>query len=495
VTQRLGLRSLRWRLAALIGLVVVLAVAGTFVVIYRGTGSQLRDQIDSELRADVDGFDRGGVPVREAPVPQVEETARDYLRSQPYRASNRLLFLRVGGRGVVSNEPKLLGMVTSRDARALLAAPAGYSSVHLSAGDLRVYRTVAQRDGRVVADIGGAEPLAPVQRAQREVRSTFLIAGTATLALALLLGYLVAARTARPLRRMARVAARVDAGDLTPRMPSEAMSRSDEIGALADSFDTMLDRLEDAFARQRAFASDASHELRTPLTVIRGQLEVLARMPNPEPVDVRRVERLVRTEIVRMERLVEDLLVLARADEREFLRRRSIGLRPFCRELLDGFIPTADRHFEFAGAPDGTLDADPDRLAQALRNLLRNAIEHTQPGGLIRLTASATGQDSVTIAVEDDGHGILPAQRERVFDRFHRIDSARDRARGGVGLGLAIVRAVAEAHGGSVSASESPEGGARVQIELPGFTPRSGRPREDEPPGTGPASAPRVRAG
>jgi signal transduction histidine kinase len=476
VSRRLGLRSLRWRLAALIGAVVVLAVAGTFVVIYRGTGSELRRQIETELRADAQAFDGGGVPARGTSSAVVEATARHYLRSQPYRTSNRLLVLRIDSRPPVTNEPKLLGGGQGKDARALLGAPLGYSDVPLAAGDLRVYQSAVRRDGLVVGSIIAGEPLAPVHRAQQEVRRTFLIAGSATLALSLLLGYLVAARTARPLRRMARVAARVDAGDLTPRMPEEAAGSSDEIRALADSFDTMLDRLEDAFARQRAFASDASHELRTPLTVIRGQLEVLARTPDPRADDVRRVERLVRTEIVRMERLVEDLLVLARADEREFLRRRRIELEPFCRELVDGFAATADRRFEVGTVPAGTLDADPDRLAQALRNLLRNAVEHTHAGGLVRLTASTRRDGGVLLAVEDDGHGIAPDQRERVFDRFHRTDSVRDRARGGVGLGLAIVRAVVEAHGGRVAAGQSPEGGARVEIELPGFAPGMGSP-------------------
>jgi signal transduction histidine kinase len=267
---------------------------------------------------------------------------------------------------------------------------------------------------------------------------------------------------------MARIAARVDAGDLSPRMASSGPR--DEVRALADSFDLMLDRLEDAFARQRAFSSDASHELRTPLTVIRGQLEVLSRQRDPSAADVRRVERLVRTEILRMERLVDDLLVLARADEREFLRPRPVDLEPFAEELLDGARPTADRRFELGPVPAGVLDVDPDRLAQALRNLIRNAIEYTSDGGLVRLTGSASGE-RVTLAVEDDGPGIPEDQRERVFDRFHRMDSARTRVRGGAGLGLAIARAIAEAHGGTIYALASPEGGARVAIELPGFRP------------------------
>jgi signal transduction histidine kinase len=162
--------------------------------------------------------------------------------------------------------------------------------------------------------------------------------------------------------------------------------------------------------------------------------------------------------------------VLARADEREFLRKRPIDLPPFAAELIDGARPTANRRFELGPIPMGLVDADPDRLAQALRNLIRNAIEYTSDGGIVRLTGS-TSQGRVTLAVEDDGPGIPPAHRERVFDRFHRTDSARTRVRGGVGLGLAIARAIVEAHGGKIYAAESPEGGARVAIELPGFRP------------------------
>jgi signal transduction histidine kinase len=309
------------------------------------------------------------------------------------------------------------------------------------------------------------------------VKRTFIVAGSLTLLIGMLAGYLVAARTAGPLRRMARIAARVNAGDLSPRMAQQGPR--DEVRALAESFDLMLERLEDAFDRQRAFSSDASHELRTPLTVIRGQLEVLARQSDPSADDVRRVERLVRIEILRMERLVDDLLVLARADEREFLRIRLVDLPPYAEALLDGARPTAERRFELGPIPEGVVDADPDRLAQALRNLIRNAIEHTSDGGLVRLTGSASGQ-RLTLAVEDDGPGIPPDQRERVFDRFHRMDSARTRVRGGAGLGLAIARAIAEAHGGTIYAGESPEGGARVAIVLRGFR-ATGAPAPPEP--------------
>jgi signal transduction histidine kinase len=252
--------------------------------------------------------------------------------------------------------------------------------------------------------------------------------------------------------------------------------QSEEVAVLADAFNHMLDRLTDAFAGQRAFVADASHELRTPLTVIRGQLEVLAAQSNPSGEEVRRVEGLVQAEIARIGRLVDDLLLLAKTEQVEFLRVETIDLPVLVGELWDGISLIADRHFELGPIPPGRLRADPDRLAQALRNLVGNAIEHTAPErGLVRLRVQALAGGRIRFLVEDDGLGIAPDQRERVFHRFHRTDAARDRASGGTGLGLAIVRAIADAHGGTVTAGESPEGGARFELELPGFAYARGR--------------------
>jgi signal transduction histidine kinase len=240
---------------------------------------------------------------------------------------------------------------------------------------------------------------------------------------------------------------------------------------LADAFNHMLDRLRDAFAGQRAFVADASHELRTPLTVIRGQLEVLASQSEPSGAEVRRVERLVQAEIARITRLVDDLLLLAKAEQPQSLRVEWIDLRPYVAELWDGMSLLARRRFELGPLPRGTLRADPDRLAQALRNLVGNAIDHTAvEHGLVRMLVERAPGERIRFVVEDDGPGIPRDQRERVFHRFHRTDAARDRASGGTGLGLAIVRAITDAHGGTVRAGESLEGGARIELELPGFT-------------------------
>jgi len=482
---RLRSAGLRWRLAGWVTLVTLVCTGIAFVAVYRGTGSDLRRQIDQELGGDARELAatlqraRADTPARLAAV------ATAYVRDQPFSASSTLLFVLTPGQGTSTNRPELFKRQppdnresVAEQAREnqlssqLLSAPLGYSTLTLTdIGQLRLLKQslrVPASPAKVTLGVG--EPLATVSQAQHGVARAFILAGLLALAGALLASYLIGTRVSRPLRRMASVAARVDAGDLHPRIHDPG-GPGDEVRVLADAFNHMLDRLTEAFAGQRAFVADASHELRTPLTVIRGQLEVLASQPNPSGEEVRRVEGLVQAEIARISRLVDDLLLLAKTEQTEFLRIQWIDLPAFVRELWDGMSLLAERRFELGPVPAGTLRADPDRVAQALRNLVGNAIDHTAAGnGLVRMRVLAGPGERVRFLVEDDGPGIPPDQRERVFHRFHRTDSARSRTSGGTGLGLAIVRAIADAHGGSVAAGASPEGGARIELELPGFT-------------------------
>jgi two-component system, OmpR family, sensor kinase len=511
--------SLRWRLAVWVALVVVVSSGITFFAVYRGTGTQLRRQIDSEIAGDSGEFGHA-LSASGARTPHaVLGAARAYVAGQPFNASSTVLFARVPGAGTATNTPELFGNHApddgesvavqeqeNRAARRLLAALNGFSTLvlpdvgylRLLERQVRIVGTPGHAAQRIVVGVG--EPLASVTRAQHGVARAFILAGFLALFGALLASLLIGSRFSRPLRRMAAVAAQVDAGDLHPRI-HDVERDGREVQVLADSFNHMLDRLTDAFAGQREFVADASHELRTPLTVIRGQLEVLAAQRNPTGEEVRRVERLAQAEIARITRLVDDLLLLAKAEQTQFLRLEPIPVGSFVEELWDGTTLLAPRRFELGEVPTGTLLADPDRLAQALRNLIGNAIEHTRgETGLVRLsvepiglhggslgahlTSECPGEESLRFVIEDDGPGIPPEQRERVFDRFHRTDAARDRASGGAGLGLAIVRAIAEAHGGRVSASESAAGGARIELELPRFTPaRTHQPLRVEPVG------------
>jgi two-component system, OmpR family, sensor kinase len=321
--------------------------------------------------------------------------------------------------------------------------------------------------GNLRVRVGAGEPLAVVTRAQRSIVRSFVIAGALALVLALIASYLAGASVSLPLRRMARVAAQVDDGDLGPRMDTTRLAAG-EIRVLAESFNRMLDRLGEAFSAQRDFIADASHELRTPLTVIGGQLEVLATQEHPAPEEVRRVQRLVAGEIARTSRLVDEMLLLARSERRDFLQYREVELEPFVSELWLGARIGEARRFELGPIPDATLTADPDRLAQALRNLIRNAVEHTRaPDGLVRLEVTARPGGMVRFVVLDDGPGIEDDELEQVFERFQRTDDDRSRKTGGAGLGLAIVRAIARAHGGDARAVRNPAGGARLELDLP----------------------------
>ena len=476
--------GLRWRLTAWVAVVMLLFAAVIFVAVYRGTATQLRHQVDHELAGDASEFSHNLKLTGGDSPHALAVAASRYVHDQPFGASSTLLFASVPGAGTSTNQPELLGLATAdngetvaeqdqenRVAHRLFTAQDRYSTLNFpDVGDLRLLKRRVAISGHPDVTIGVGEPLAAVQRAQHGIARAFILAGALALAAALLASYLVGARVSLPLRRMATIAARVDAGELEPRI-HEAGGPGDEVRILADAFNHMLDRLSEAFAGQRAFVADASHELRTPLTVIRGQVEVLSAQSHPSIEEVRRVERLVQAEVSRITRLVDDLLLLAKSEETQFLHLQSIDLRSYIEDLWGGMSLTAERRFELSAIPKGTLQADPDRLAQALRNLARNAIEHTAaPDGLVRLEVEAVASERVRFVVADNGPGIPPDQRELIFDRFHRTDAARDRASGGTGLGLAIVRAIAQAHAGHVTAGERPGGGARIEIELPGFT-------------------------
>lgn len=478
--RRLG--GLRLQLALVISAVSAAVIAASFVAVREGTGNALRDRIDGELREQQSEF---GVALARDPRPEnraeLERRARRFVASQSYHPRSRIFAVEVRGGPVITNERRLLAREEGReperasddgeelDETGLLEAPLGLATASgEETGQLRVLSAPIRLAGRPAGTFRVADPLQPVEDAESELSDAFIVVGIAALLGSIAVAVLAATVATRPLRRMAEVASRVDAGELGRRIGFGG--RRDEIGVLAHAFDRMLDRLQAAFGRQHEFVSDASHELRTPLTILHGQLELLEREEDPE--ERRRGIHTAIRELGRMNRLVDDMLTLAAVESAEIVLPRPIELAGFVEDLGRDLPLLGERDYRVEGVREGVLRADPERLSQILRNLVRNAVAVTRPGDRITITTAAHG-DRLEFSVSDDGPGMAPADLERVFDRFHRTDSARDRRRGGAGLGLAIARALVDAHGGRIWAESVQGQGATFRFELPGYRRRA----------------------
>ncbi len=276
--------------------------------------------------------------------------------------------------------------------------------------------------------------------------------------LASALSWVAAGRILRPLDDLTETARSISETDLSRRIEVEG---DDEIAELSRTFNSMLDRLDEAFAVQRRFIDDAGHELRTPITIIRGNLEVMG----DDPEERRETMAVVSDELERMTRIVDDLLDLAKAEQPDFIRPAPMDLADFTRDLSLKAAALDDREWVVESAPQTVIDADRHRLNQAMMNLIRNASEYAPAGTPVHL-GSEVIHESIRLWVRDEGEAIPPADRPRIFDRFARASGGR-RSNEGAGLGLAIVAAIAEGHGGSVSFVEPWEGGNLFIMTIP----------------------------
>ena len=311
---------------------------------------------------------------------------------------------------------------------------------------------------------GGRGPLAasvPFRGAfDLRLLAAALIAGMAALALSWVLGR----RIVEPIQALTAAARRLGAGDLGARVP---LGGPGELAQLSHTFNAMAAELARQETLRRTMVSDVAHELRTPLTNLRAQIEAVEDgllQPVPETL------RSLREEVLLLARLVDDLQTLSIAESgRLALDRAPVSVR----DLVDGALEAMRAEAAARGltlvstvGEVPRVDADPARIAQVLRNLLANAARHTPPGGRIEVGASGSGGE-VTVVVTDSGHGIAPEHLPHVFERFYRADPSRARATGGAGLGLAIVRSIVEAHGGTVGVASEPGRGAAFRFSLP----------------------------
>ena len=314
----------------------------------------------------------------------------------------------------------------------------------------------------------GPGPMAGQHAQDIQQETTLTLIAVAALAAggASLLGFWLAGRLVRPLSRLQRAAGALADGQLDARSGLEG--RTDEIGSLGRSFDTMAAELEAAEGARRRFLQDAAHELKTPLAVIDATTSAV--LDGVYAHEDRHLET-IRDQGRLLSRIVDDLRTISLADA---------GVLPLHREpvLVGALLASVARDMASRATGRGvaleaiepaplTVSADPDRLRQVVGALVDNAIRHTPSGGWIRLEGRAEGGSSVVLAVVDSGPGIAPDDLPRVFDRFYQADPSRDRATGSSGLGLAIVQAVVERHGGRVTAANEPGAGARFEVRLP----------------------------
>lgn len=326
-------------------------------------------------------------------------------------------------------------------------------------GQFRVAtRRTTSPTGPVVILVG--ESLAPVQEATGTL-ITLLGVGLPLLLLVVAgTAWRVTGRALKPVEQIRAEVAAISEDQLHRRVPEPGTG--DEISRLAHTMNAMLGRLEDAYARQSRFVSDASHELKSPVAALRAHLEV--DLAHPEQADWVQTQREALTEITSLQRLVEDLLTVARLPAGTGLTcRESVDLDDLVLREADRIRTRAKIRLDLGGVSGGQVDGDPSQLARAVRNLLDNAERHATS----TVTVSVHEHDSlVEVAVADDGPGVPPPDRQRIFERFARLDDARTPHTAGTGLGLAITHEIVQHHGGTVRVEDN-RPGARFIIELP----------------------------
>lgn len=443
----MGLR-IRTRLTlASAGLVaVILVAAGVFV--YVRFEADLRETVDLGLRSRADALLSSGNPS-------------------------------LTSAGLIESD-EAFAQILSADGDVLESTP-GVTAAAIRPGDVRVARfedtnarTVEEvvparvllvpLDDRRVLVVGAS--LEDQEEALARLAALLLIGGPAALALVVIVVWLIVGAALRPVEAMRSEAAAISASEPDRRLP--VGETDDELARLGRTLNEMLDRLQRALERERRFVDDASHELRTPLANLKAELDLSIRRART-PDELEAALRSAAEETDRLVRLAEDLLVLARAKGGKLpVRREPVDAAALIRDIVATFEGRAsERGLSLDDkAEDGMrADVDPLRMRQAIGNLIDNALRHAPRGGRVSV-ALARANDELTISVSDSGPGFSPEFLAEAFEPFTRDDAARSRSDGGAGLGLAIVRAIAEAHGGSAEARNTALG-AEVVLRFP----------------------------
>lgn len=483
--------TVRQRLLVMMVTLMALGLALTGLLSFALQFSSNDERVDAELRQEVE----------EVTALAEAGPARD---GQPYTDVDALLttFLRTAVAGddeafltLIDGEPfRSSGGERAFDVgRSDFVAQVAPIEVDPGRARIETLRTQGTRLRVIVADVqlpgetreGTFVAAIDIGRQQGQVvrrMLTYTAVALASLLVAGGLAHVVLGRLLRPLRELRETTAQISSEDLSRRVE---VTGDTDVAELATRFNQMLDRIEDGVRQQREFLDDAAHELRTPLTILRGNAELLRA---DDPADVAATRVLLLDEVDRMQRLVDDLLMLARSQRPDFLRVVPTDLTELAVECMERVTALGERQWQLAVDAEGELDLDRHRIIQAVVQLAANAVKFSPEGSVVELSSAWVGAGAkgaararasgarrapryLALSVSDRGRGIPEEEQARVFERFGRAEGAAQVE--GSGLGLAIVRAIAESHGGAVTV-ESAEGlGSRFTIWIPG-TPAGG---------------------
>jgi two-component system OmpR family sensor kinase len=466
-------RSARARILAWVIVLTALGMAGAGAVAYIVETNRIDARIDSSLQQEIEEFaefQRTGVdPITGRPftsldrllevaldrnVPDEHQTLAAFLPERPIVPSSGALLLH--------SDPGF------RDAAVRSTQPE-YGNVDTPEGAVRfATKPVSQGDQHGVFVVAYFTDLEHAEF--RDVIRIYSMVAVGALALVALVAWPTAGRLLRPMRDVRRTALQISDTDLTRRI---TVTGNDDASELARTFNAMLDRLEDAFATQRQFLDDAGHELRTPITILRGHLELV---DGSDPADIAETRALLLDELDRMSRLVEDLVLLAKAQRPDFLRTGPVDVYTLTGEVFEKAQALGARSWLIDQQAHAVIEGDEQRLTQALIQFAQNAVTFTRTDDVVAI-GSAVDQTVVRFWVRDTGPGIAPGDAERIFERFQR--GADTQRADGSGLGLAIVAAIAEAHGGIARVESPPGQGARFLLEIP-RTPPSWQPDTED---------------
>lgn len=455
MVRRMGTAA---RLAILYAVILAAVLGGSLIALLHTTSLGIQQIAVRQLDAELMSFQQAAASRPENQ--SLRAFATSYLHSHAVADGDLIEISRPGswavanaGGSAIADDPRIGSVAASVPDRSRL------SSSRVAGRELEVLAAPILAGRHPSGLFLAAVDTTPLKPAGDTAARLAVLVGAVALVAGVASAYLVLRRLLRRIGGIADTADRIGQDRIDARLGDQGTN--DEVGHLAHSFDSMLDRIEGAVQAQHELLSDVSHQLRTPLTVARGHLELLGRTGGANAEVSQTVDTAI-AELDRMAVLVDRLLTLGRAREPVRSDVQDVDLRAFLGDLFRAGSVLADRQWELGGVPDVVIRFDESEVRGAILNLMDNAVHATRPGDTVRLSAGMSDGELILV-VEDSGPGIPEEERSRVLDRFARRPGIGG---DGSGLGLAIVSAVCEAHGGTVAIDDSPLGGAAVSMRL-----------------------------